>query len=358
MADRNVADALPATGAGDNGLRLRGRNSGMRALAAIFAVFLAAACAPVTQNALEPVGLIAPQFRDDRFISFDGSCLGLTVWTPPSGREPWAAVVAVHGMGDYANAFGLAGPAFAEAGVAVYAYDQRGHGRSPQRGLWGGEALLTEDLRTAVRLARARHPEAIVAVLGESMGAAVAMTAFASPSPPVADRLILSAPAVWGWSRLPRSYAAMLWLSAHVMPGRAVAAPRFVQRRIIPSDNREALIAMGLDPLMVFETRIDAVFGLVSLMEQASRASTALQGPVLFLYGARDDIIPRTAAMATAQRLPRTARTALYADGYHLLLRDHQRDVVIGDILAFLADPSAALPSAAPSVSAVSQRNP
>lgn len=330
----------------------------MRRLAAVLAAFLAASCAPVTQNALEPGVALAPQFRDDRFISFDGASLGLTVWTPPPGQNPWAAVVAVHGMGDYGNAFSLAGPAFAEAGVAVYAYDQRGHGRSPQRGLWGGEALLTEDLRTAVRLARARHPEAVIAVLGESMGAAVAMTAFASPSPPVADRLIVSAPAVWGWSRLPRSYAATLWLSAHVMPGRAVTAPRFVQRRIVPSDNREALIAMGLDPLMVFETRIDAVFGLVSLMEQASRSSPSLPGPVLFLYGARDDIIPHTAALAAAQRLPPTARTALYEGGYHLLLRDHQREVVIEDILSFIADPSVLLPSGAPPVSALSQRNP
>ena len=328
------------------------------AWAALAAAALLGACTPVTQSALTPPAPVSPAFAEDRFISFDGAVLGLTAWTPPEGQEPWAALVAVHGMGDYANAFGLAGPAFAQAGVAVYAYDQRGHGRSPQRGLWAGETLLTEDLRTAVRLARARHPEAVVGVLGESMGAAVAMTAFAGAAPPEADRLIVSAPAVWGWSSLPRPYAATLWLSAHVMPGRAVTAPRFVQRRITPSDNREALIAMGLDPLMVFETRIDAVYGLVSLMEKASDASPVLPGPVLFLYGARDDIIPPEAALTAAERLPSQARTALYDNGYHLLLRDHQREVVIGDILAFLADPAAALPSGAAPVTALSQRNP
>lgn len=330
----------------------------MRAMALAAMALGAAACTPVTQSAFTPQAPVTPQFAADRFISFDGAALGLTAWTPPVEETPWAVIVAVHGMGDYANAFGLAGPAFAEAGVAVYAYDQRGHGRSPHRGLWGGETLLTEDLRTAVRLARAEHPEALVAVIGESMGAAVAMTAFAGPSPPAADRLIVSAPAVWGWSRLPRAYAATLWLSAHVMPGRAVTAPRFVQRRITPTDNREALIAMGLDPLMVFETRIDAVYGLVSLMEQASDAGPSVRTPMLFLYGARDDIIPPEAALAAAERLPTSARTALYDNGYHLLLRDHQRDVVIADILAFIADPAAPLPSGAGPVAALSQRNP
>ena len=39
-------------------------------------------------------------------------------------------------------------------GVATIAYDQRGFGRSPQRGIWPGKDLMVEDLRTVVALAR------------------------------------------------------------------------------------------------------------------------------------------------------------------------------------------------------------
>jgi alpha-beta hydrolase superfamily lysophospholipase len=319
-----------------------------RALAIAVLAVAAVACAPLSQQALRPVAPVAPAFEGDRFVSFDGAQLGLSSWRPTVDQEPWAAIVALHGMGDYAAAFALVGPWFAERGVAVYAYDQRGHGRSPQRGVWGGETLLTEDLRTAVRLTRAEHPNAMLAVLGESMGAAVAMTAFGGDNPPLADRLILCAPAVWGWSSLPRTYALGLWVGAHTMPGRAVTAPRRVQRRITPTDNREALVAMGLDRLMVFETRIDAVYGLVSLMERASESGPRLSVPVAFLYGARDDIIPGPAAVRAAAGLPATARTALYAEGYHLLLRDRQRAIVAADILAFLRDAEGAFPSGAP----------
>src|SRR5262249_53375217 len=154
--------------------------------------------------------------------------------------------------------FYLAGPWFAERGVALYAYDARGQGRSPGRGLWGGEELMTEDVRTAVAVARRMYPHATIAVVGESMGAAEAMCAFGSDHPPQADRVILAAPAVWGWSTLPSAYALTLWTSAHMFPWEAVQPPRGVVRHITPSDNIEMLRHIGRDRNMLFTTRIDA----------------------------------------------------------------------------------------------------
>ncbi|MDX2274484.1 MAG: alpha/beta fold hydrolase [Hyphomonadaceae bacterium] len=313
-----------------------------------------AACAPTVQSAHRsldeaPAG---PHFNIEaqRFYSFDGAPLGLSSWLPPEGRQPWAVIIGLHGMNDYGEAFYLAGPWFAERGVAVFAYDARGFGRSPNRGVWGGEQLMTEDLRAAVNAARRAHPNAVLAVVGDSMGSATAIAAFGSSAPPNADRLILTAPAVWGWSAMPDAYAVALWVGAHSFPWRTVSPPRGVQRRITPSDNIEMLRRIGRDPNMLFSTRIDAVYGLVSLMETASRRTARLSGDVAFLYGARDQIIPRHSALAAAERLPAGARTAIYADGYHMLLRDNQREVVYADILSYLRDPAAPFPSAAPSL--------
>src|SRR5579864_2917718 len=130
----------------------------IRRLVLIVALFVVA-CAPVVQRPQVPTpGFAGPRLAPDAFISFDGARLGLTQWTP-AGR-PWAVIVGVHGMNDYANAFHLAGPDWARQGIATYAYDQRGFGRSPERGVWAGHALMTEDLRTIVRLVRARYPGA------------------------------------------------------------------------------------------------------------------------------------------------------------------------------------------------------
>ena len=98
-------------------------------------------------------------------------------------------------MNDYSNAFHLAAPWWAEQGVTTYAYDQRGFGRSPGRGIWAGDDLMTEDLRTvAVAGPRASTRTPILVVVGESMGGAVAAEAFASDRPPAADRLVLLSP--------------------------------------------------------------------------------------------------------------------------------------------------------------------
>ena len=320
---------------------------------------LIAACAPTVQTAHSLAGFTGPRFdiAAERFISFDGAPLGLTAWLPPEGQEPSAVIIGLHGMNDYANTFYLSGPWFAERGVATYAYDARGFGRSPNRGVWGGETLMTEDLRTAVMVARRQHPNAKIVVIGDSMGAATAMATFGGEGAPNIDRLVLAAPAVWGWSTLPDQYALALWVGAHTFPWRAVQPPRNVVRTRTASDNREALLQAGRAPHMIWRTRIDAVYGLVGLMERASERSPNLRGDVLFLYGANDQIIPRNSAVAAARRLPSSARTALYENGWHWLLRDLQREVVYQDILAFIADPNAPLPSQAPPLRPVVQAN-
>ena len=307
-------------------------------------------CAPLIQNAGVPgADFSGPRLTDDAFISFDGASLGLKHWDPASG-EPWAVIVGVHGADDYSNAFHLAGPYWAADGIATYAFDQRGFGRSPQRGVWAGEPLLIEDLRTFCALIRKRYPHVIVAVAGVSMGGAVSIETLASDRPPSVDRLVLLAPAVWGWSTQPLPNKTALWLTAHVDPGLDLQPPRFVIKNVQPSDNIDELRRMGRDPLMIWGARVDVLYGLVRLMEHASRDVGRIKVPMLYLTGAHDQIIPPRAMRVAARRLKPTDRSADYAEGWHLLLVDRQAETVWRDVEAFLRDPAAPLPSGAPPI--------
>ena len=321
-----------------------------RFLAVLFAALSLAACSPMLLQApgAPPIGFAGPHLEADTVVSFDGARLGLTTWE--AHGEPWAVIVGVHGMNDYANAFHLAAPWWAEQGVTTLAYDQRGFGRSPQRGIWAGDALMVEDLRTVVALARQKYPHAVIAVAGESMGGAVAAEAFASDRPPAADRLVLLSPAVWGWREQALPYKTLLWLAANFTAAHVYTPPSWLTRKITPTDNRDELIAMGRDPLMVWGARSDTLYGLVSLMDHGQQAMSGVNVPTLYLYGARDEIIPKHAAFDAAHRLKASDRTAYYVQGYHLLLRDHQGPAVWRDVLAFVRDPSAPLPSGAPSI--------
>jgi alpha-beta hydrolase superfamily lysophospholipase len=322
----------------------------MKRLALALLVLTLTACAPMLRQApLAPsAGFQGPHFEADRVVSFDGASLGLSTWAAQA--EPWAVIVAAHGMNDYGNAFHIAGPRWAEAGVTTYAYDQRGFGRSPGRGIWAGEDLMAEDLRTVVALARARHPNAIIAVVGESMGGSVAATAFASDRPPAADRLLLLSPGVWGFKSQPLPNKTLLWLAANFTGSKIYTPPKWLTSKISPTDNREELIAMGRDRLMIWGARSDTLYGLVRLMGHAARDVGEDRLPTLYLYGAHDQIIPKTAAFKAVRRLKPSDRTAYYAAGHHLLTRDHQGPVVMADVLSFIRDPQAPLPSGAPPI--------
>jgi len=321
-----------------------------RVLASLLAAVLLCACTPllVQRAGLPPLGFEGPRIETSDIVSFDGAKLGLLEWDAPG--DPWAVIVGLHGMNDYANAFHLAAPWWASQGVTTIAYDQRGFGRSPGRGVWAGDQLMVEDLRTVTALVRQKYPHALLVVAGESLGGAIAAEAFATERAPTADRLVLMSPAVWGWREQPLPNKTLLWFAANFTGPKVYTPPRWLTSKISPSDNREELIAMGRDPLMIWGARSDALYGLVSTMDRAADDVGKANIPTFYLYGAHDQIIPRQAAFKAASQLKVTDRSAYYANGWHLLMRDHQGPKVWSDILAFIRDPQGPLPSDAPKI--------
>jgi len=324
----------------------------VRTAAAFCAALALGACAsPRVQAPLTPLaGFAGPRVETDAFVVRDGARLAMRSWAPLN-RGPDVVIVALHGINDSSAAWRLAGPWWAENGAVTYAYDQRGFGRSPGRGVWPG-ALLQDDLRDVVALVRARHPGLPVVVVGESMGGAVGIAAFASDDPPGADRLVLLGPAVWGWSSQNLLNRVSLWVTARVAGSYAVEPPEWATRDVLASDNWIELIRSGRDPAFLTATRFDVVHGLVDLMEAASRDLGRTGVPTLLLYGANDDLVPRPAMRRALERAGEAPglRTGWYEDGRHLLNRDLCAVTVYADVLAFARDPSAPLPSGAPDV--------
>lgn len=320
-----------------------------QSLALLFALALAACATPAIQPVLTPPsGFTGPAVEASTLRMDDGARLPLARWAPRD-QEPWAVIVALHGMNDSRASFRLAGPYWAERGIETWALDQRGFGQAPGRGVWAGEARMTEDLRTAVALARARHPNAIIAVAGESMGGSVSIAAFGSDRPPAADRLILLAPGVWGWTAQGPLNSTGLWVAAHTMGPYAVDAPEWAIRAHPASDNRIELFRNGRDPNSIISTRFDTLYGLVDLMESASRRLGDIRAPTLLLYGGHDNVIQKPAMRAALRRAGDRPgfRTGYYPDGWHILNRDLQAERMYLDVEAFLRDEGAPLPSGA-----------
>jgi alpha-beta hydrolase superfamily lysophospholipase len=175
------------------------------------------------------------------------------------------------------------------------------------------------------------------------MGGAVIMAATVSGNPGVdADGLVLAAPAVWGRSTMPWLYRQALRFFAHVAPWYPLSGQGLGIR---PSDNIEMLRALGLDPLIIKQTRADALWGLADAMDAGLAAAPRLQRPLLLLYGERDEIIPRPPVERMMAELSAPYRVAVYPNGWHMLFRDLQRETVWSDALSWMLDKAAPLPS-------------
>lgn len=280
------------------------------------------------------------------FLTEDGANLPLRHWLPKT--EPHAVIIALHGFNDYSRFFDKPGEYFSKQGIACFAYDQRGFGMAPKRGLWAGDEAYAQDLQALVRLVKQRYPKRPVYLLGESMGGAIVITAMNQADMPEVAGIILAAPALWARSTMPWYQTSLLWTLAHSLPWLTLTGEGV---HVVASDNIDMLRAMGRDPWVIKATRVETVYGLVDLMDAAFSSAALLHGNTLMLYGEKDEIIPKEPTYAFLQQFLATDEAkktvAIYPHGYHMLLRDLEAPTAWKDIAAWISASPDKLPSGA-----------
>tara|TARA_R110001583_G_scaffold96819_4_gene241496 strand:+ start:18528 stop:19673 length:1146 start_codon:yes stop_codon:yes gene_type:complete len=352
--------------------------SGAWTFMGVVVLFLMAGCAPSLRPTGEPsaslsfiagdhnIQIDTPQAEPMFFRTIDGTLLALQRWLPgtptsatrsgenavvvPAGRSllhaPRAVILGLHGFGDYANGFAEAGAQLAQHGIAVYAYDQRGFGRSPTRGFWPGMNSLVQDASDALLVLRGLYPDTPVYLTGVSMGAAVAIITAAS-RPQLMDGVILVSPAVWDRAEMPWYQTVPLAVLSHTLPWLPVTGRGL---EIWPSDNIAMLRRLGRDPNMLSSVRVDMVTGIADLMDRARSRAGDLHLPMLVMTGQKDQVIPPVVMASFVNDLPerakpvpkggkgkRSATICVYEQGYHMLLRDLNGPHVIDDLAAWVA---------------------
>ena len=291
-------------------------------------VGMMSACAPTIHPAGPPIAQTS--LEDDAFVAADGTELPLQSWGDL--ENPSAVILALHGMGDYANAFMEFGEQIGPTGIAIYAYDQRGFGRTPTRPFWAGTASMVNDASDALTLLRVRYPDIPIYLLGNSMGGAVAIITAATRGH-LMDGLVLVAPAVWNRDMMPWYQTAPLTALSHSLPWLPLTGRGL---DIWPSDNIEMLRRLSRDPYMMSSVRVDLIAGVADLMDLARKRARDISVPTLLLSGKQDQVIPPEAAAALDDDLSTAVLPiydrCLYGAGYHMLLRDLNGPVVIADI--------------------------
>ncbi|KAK1082614.1 hypothetical protein LTR33_003808, partial [Friedmanniomyces endolithicus] len=91
-------------------------------------------------------------------------------------EPPRARLAVIHGFSDHCNQYGILFPTLPQQGIAVYAFDQRGWGRSvqepAQKGRTGPTRQVMDDITTFIRSLPEEEPRVPLFMLGYSMGGA------------------------------------------------------------------------------------------------------------------------------------------------------------------------------------------
>jgi len=297
---------------------------------------------------IHPAGIAisSGQIVENLFVTPDGAQLPLKSWHP-SEQEIKTIIIAIHGFNDYSNFFHQTGDYLSQNNTLSYAYDQRGFGETTNRGLWAGIDTYSSDLTNFVQLVKDKHPAVPIFLLGESMGGAIVISTVTQSSKLPVDGIILAAPAVWARETMPWYQNALLWTLSHTVPWMTLSGSDL---GIKPSDNIDMLLALGKDPLVIKETRVETISGLTDLMDHAFSNADRISINTLLLYGEKDEIIPKKPTYQFLHKLSSDNSNhpviALYENSYHMLLRDLQASILWQDINAWI-NASSSLPSGA-----------
>jgi alpha-beta hydrolase superfamily lysophospholipase len=272
--------------------------------------------------------------RDMEFPGCADTILCGQAWLPEA--PPRAVVVISHGLAEHSGRYAALASCLVDKGFAVYALDDRGHGRSggPRANIERFDYLVS-DLGSFVGRAQRQHPGAPVILLGHSMGGAVALGC-ALKYHDALRALVLSAPALA--IAEPPSLAKRLTVKAlsSLSPDTGVMTipPRAVSR------DPAIVRAYESDPL-VFHGAIPArtVAELLEAMAQLQQKAHELRLPVLIQHGSADELVPLSATHPVYQHLGLAKRRTLqiYDGLYHEVYNEPEKDRVIADLVSWLA---------------------
>ncbi|EID12671.1 lysophospholipase [Mycobacterium xenopi RIVM700367] len=274
-----------------------------------------------------------PTTRTERtFEGVGGVRIVYDAWMPDTA--PRAVVVLSHGLGEHARRYDHVAERFASDGLATYALDHRGHGRS------GGKRVrlkdiseYTGDFDTLVGLATKDHPGCKCIVLGHSMGGAIVF-AYGVERPDNYDLMVLSGPAVAAHAAV----SPLLAFAAKILGAIAPGLP--VQELDVEAISRDPVVvnAYNSDPL-VHHGKVPAGIAraLLRVGETMPQRAAALTAPLLVVHGSQDRLIDVEGSRRLVECVGSSdVELKVYPGLYHEVFNEPERNQVLDDVVLWI----------------------
>lgn len=255
------------------------------------------------------------------------------VWEPDD-EDPRGVVVLCHGYAEHARRYDHVAQRFGESGLAVYALDLRGHGRSGGKRVYLRDiSEYTEDFHTLVGIAAGEYPDLKLVVLGHSMGGGIVF-AYGVEHPDDYAAMVLSGPAVDAQDGVSPVMMFVAKALGQLLPGLPVEQ--------LPTDavsrDPEVVAAYNADP-MVHHGKLPAGIAraLIGVGETMPQRAPALTAPLLIVHGEQDKLIPVQGSRHLMECVgSQDAHLKVYPELYHEVFNEPERAVVLDDVASWI----------------------
>ncbi|MDF1595605.1 MAG: lysophospholipase [Acidimicrobiia bacterium] len=241
-------------------------------------------------------------------------------WQPEG--DVLGVLLLVHGYAEHGARYAHVAAALNARGLAVYAEDHLGHGRSD-----GDRALITDfehivdDLRTLADIALLEHPGVPLVMAGHSMGGLLtARFAERYPSELAGAAFLGAVLGDWQWARGVLSLPEIPYQEAEY--SGMSRDPETVRQYA-----EDPLVYHGQYKRSLLESEIVALDSFNAEIERITM-------PVLFLHGAADPYVPYRDSLHAIERMASDDKTMrVYPGARHELVNELNRDEVIRDLM-------------------------
>jgi acylglycerol lipase len=268
--------------------------------------------------------------NESSFTGVGGLNIFTRSWKPED--KPRGVMILVHGFNAHSGYMIWPGEQFATHGLAVYALDLRGRGRS------AGERFYVDkfsdylgDVDKLVEIARTENPSLPVYILGHSAGGVIASSYAFEHQDKIAGLICESFALDVG---LPDAAALLIKGISHITPHLHL----YALKNEIFSRDPQAVAAMNNDPLIANESQpAETAAELVKAGERLKEHMPQFHIPVLIIHGTGNKATRYQGSQYFYDNAGSTDKTLkLYEGHYHDLLNDLGKEDVMADIQSWL----------------------
>ena len=285
----------------------------------------------------EQAAELAPAPPAHTFTTWDGTELFYRAWLP-SGRATKALVLFHRGHEHSGRFDDVVRELDLPDDTAVFAWDARGHGRSPgERGYADTFADVVKDADCFVKFLSREYeiPVADMVVLGHSV-AAVLVAAWVHDYAPPVRAMVLATPALDVRLYVPLALPA-LRLRHAVLGGRAFVKS-YVKPGMLTRDPVEAQ-RYAADPLISKEIAVNILIDLHDTAKRLVEDAGAIRVPALVLTAGTDWVVDNRATRRFFERLSSPVKQIEHYDGFrHAILHDRDRQRPIARVREFIEE--------------------